>query len=40
MEDFDTYDTKEFYIQIQYRFNPAKSKYKGTSAGNDEKERL
>ena len=40
MEDYDTYDTKEFYIQIQYSFNPAKSKYKGTGAGNDEKERM
>jgi hypothetical protein len=40
MNIYDTYDTKEFYIQIQYRFNPAKSKYKGTGAGNDEKERL
>ena len=40
MEINDTYDTKEFYIQFQYRFNPAKSKYKGTGAGNDEKERM
>ena len=40
MEVFDTYDTKEIYIQIQYSFNPAKSKYKGTGAGNDEKERM
>ena len=40
MEVFDTYDTKEYYIQFQYRFNPTKSKYKGTGAGNDEKERM
>ncbi|MBQ5453457.1 MAG: TonB-dependent receptor [Bacteroidales bacterium] len=40
MNIYDTYDTREFYLQIQYRFNPAKSKYKGTGAGNDEKERM
>jgi hypothetical protein len=40
MNIYDTYDTREFYIEIQYRFNPAKSKYKGMGAGNDEKERL
>ena len=40
MNIYDTYDTREFYIEIQYRFNPAKSKYKGMGAGNDEKERM
>jgi hypothetical protein len=33
-------DTRSFYAVILYRFNPAKSKYKGTGAGNDEKERM
>lgn len=29
-----------FYITFSYFFNPAKSRYKGTGAGNDEKDRL
>lgn len=33
-------DTREFSLTIKYRFNPAKSKYKGTGAGNEEKERM
>ena len=35
-----TYDSREFYIQLNYRFNPAKSKYKGTGAGNEERARM
>ena len=34
------YDSREFYLQVNYRFNPAKSKYKGTGAGNEERARM
>lgn len=33
-------DNRTFNIAVKYTLNPAKSKYKGTGAGNDEKERL
>ncbi len=33
-------DTREFSLVIKYKFNAAKSKYKGTGAGNDEKQRM
>jgi len=33
-------DTREFSLIIKYRFNPAKSKYKGTGAGNEERARM
>ena len=33
-------DTRKIELSIRYKFNPAKSKYKGTGAGNDERERL
>ena len=33
-------DSRCFSIGIQYNFNTTRSKYKGTSAGNDEKDRL
>ena len=33
-------DTREFSLTIKYRFNPAKSKYKGTGAGNEERARM
>ena len=33
-------DSREFSLTLKYRFNPAKSKYKGTGAGNDEKQRM
>lgn len=33
-------DSREFSLTVKYKFNSAKSKYKGTGAGNDEKERL
>lgn len=35
-----SYDSREFYLQVNYRFNPAKSKYKGTGAGNEERARM
>lgn len=34
------YDNRAFNIRVKYTFNPAKSKYKGTGAGNAEKARL
>ena len=37
---FEKTDTRSFYLTFIYRFNPAKSKYKGTGAGNDEKQRM
>lgn len=33
-------DTREFYVTLRYKFNKTRSKYKGTGAGNSEKERL
>ena len=33
-------DSREFTLTVKYRFNPAKSKYKGTGAGNDERARM
>ncbi len=33
-------DTRKIELSIRYKLNPAKSKYKGTGAGNDEKERM
>lgn len=36
----DKNDQRNIYLQINYRFNPVKSKYKGTGAGNDEKARM
>ena len=33
-------DTRGFSLVVKYRFNAAKSKYKGTGAGNGEKERM
>lgn len=34
------YDTRKIELSVRYQLNPAKSKYKGTGAGNDEKERM
>ena len=34
------YDSREFGITISYKLNTSKSKYKGTGAGNAEKDRL
>ncbi|MBR2201455.1 MAG: hypothetical protein IJ894_12055 [Bacteroidales bacterium] len=36
----EVFDETSFNIRLKYTFNPAKSKYKGTGAGNDEKDRL
>ena len=33
-------DSREFTLTVKYRFNPAKSKYKGTGAGNEERARM
>ena len=33
-------DSREFTLTIRYKFNTTRSKYKGTGAGNDEKNRL
>lgn len=33
-------DTRKIELSIRYKFNAAKSKYKGTGAGNEEKERM
>lgn len=37
---FNEYDSREFSIILNYRFNTSKSKYKGTGAANDEIRRL
>ena len=34
------FDNREIELTLRYNFNTAKSKYKGTGAGNSEKERL
>ena len=34
------FETRLATLTLKYRFNPAKSKYKGTGAGNDEKQRM
>ncbi|MBQ9213567.1 MAG: TonB-dependent receptor [Bacteroidales bacterium] len=34
------YDTRKLELSIRYKFNTSKSKYKGTGAGNDEKQRM
>ena len=39
-EQYDRFDTREFEITLRYKFNAAKSKYKGISAVNRELERL
>jgi hypothetical protein len=33
-------DNRSLRLTIRYNFNPARSKYKGTGAGNAEKSRL
>ena len=33
-------DTREVSLTIRYTFNATRSKYKGTGAGNEEKQRL
>jgi hypothetical protein len=39
-EQFGWGDSREFEITVRYKFNTTRSKYKGTGAGNEEKERL
>ena len=34
------FDTRRFVVSLRYTFNTAKSKYKGSGAGNEEKARL
>ena len=34
------WDTREFSITLRYKFNAAKSKYKGTGAGQDQRSRM
>ena len=34
------YDSRQFVLTLRYKFNTTRSKYKGTGAGNDEKNRL
>jgi hypothetical protein len=34
------YDSREFELTVRYKFNSAKSKYKGTGAGDKEINRL
>lgn len=33
-------DSREIGLTVRYKFNTIRSKYKGTGAGNEEKERL
>ena len=40
LEQTNIYDKRRVSVTVRYKFNPAKSKYKGTGAGNDEKSRL
>ena len=35
-----TYDSRQLVFTVTYRFNSARSKYKGKGAGNAEKQRL
>ena len=34
------YDSREVYLRLTFKFNSARNKYKGTGAGNEEKNRL
>ena len=34
------YDSRTVYLAVQFKFNSARNKYKGTGAGNEEKNRL
>lgn len=36
----NVFDSREIGLTIRYHFNVVKSKYKGTGAGNEEKNRL
>jgi hypothetical protein len=39
-EQISWYDSRQFVLTLRYKFNTTRSKYKGTGAGNDEKNRL
>lgn len=39
-EQISWYDSRQFMLTLRYKFNTTRSKYKGTGAGNDEKNRL
>lgn len=34
------WDRREFAVTVRYKFNAAKSKYKGTGAGSEQKSRM
>ena len=34
------WDRQEFAVTVRYKFNTAKSKYKGTGAGDSQKSRM
>lgn len=40
MKDLSWSDTRSFSLTVRYKFNAAKSKYKGTGAGQDAKNRM
>ena len=33
-------DSRDFYVTLRYKFNTARSKYKGTGAGQSERKRF
>ena len=37
---YNRYDTREVVLTLRYKFNSAKSKYKGTGAGESAKSRM
>jgi len=39
-QQISTYDSREFVLTVTYKFNTSRSKYKGTGAGQAEKNRL
>ncbi len=40
LDDLGQYDTRSFNLTVRYRFNVAKSKYRGTGAGQEAKSRF
>ena len=39
LERTNKLNSRSFVVTVSYNFNPTKSKYKGTGAGNEEKNR-
>ena len=39
-QQISTYDSRQFVLTVTYKFNTSRSKYKGTGAGQAEKNRL